>query len=160
MELNSEMTASTLPIPSNPQVPILSSLHRSMLLLSDHASEEKACTYNAHSLCFIDTSFAMIIMNHFLVYRSYRLSVFIHHNLYSIDVLKQIAHFHKTTVAYTFLRSSSHITVVINHSVSIADGIRQWCQHIRLVFDNTQPLEKPLHHSEKRRMFNHAAFPF
>ena len=44
------ITASSTPIPSNPQVRILSFPHHSMLLLSNQPSEAKASTSNPHSL--------------------------------------------------------------------------------------------------------------
>ena len=44
------ITASTTPIPSNPQVRILSFPHHLMLLLWNHTSETKASTSNPHSL--------------------------------------------------------------------------------------------------------------
>ena len=50
MESTSVITASTSPIPSNPQVPILPFPHHSMLLLSNQPSEAKAVTSNPHLL--------------------------------------------------------------------------------------------------------------
>ena len=50
MESTSVVTASNTPIPSNPQVPILSFPHHSMLLLSNHTSEAEAITSNPHPL--------------------------------------------------------------------------------------------------------------
>ena len=50
MESTSVITASTTPIPSNPQVPILPFPHHSMLLLSNQPSDANASTSNPHPL--------------------------------------------------------------------------------------------------------------
>ena len=50
MESTSVITASTSPIPSNPQVPILSFPHHSMLLLLNQPSEAYVITSNPHPL--------------------------------------------------------------------------------------------------------------
>ena len=48
------MAASSGPIPSNPQVPILPFPHHSMLLLSTHTSEAEAVT-SIDNACFLST---------------------------------------------------------------------------------------------------------
>ena len=50
MESNSVIGASNTPIPSNPQVRILSFPHHSMLLLLNPSSDAKAITFNPHPL--------------------------------------------------------------------------------------------------------------
>ena len=52
--MESNVLASTTPIPSNPQVIILSSHHHSMLLLLNRSSEANGGMHNPHSLCFIE----------------------------------------------------------------------------------------------------------